>query len=98
MEKNDYGKFTLVRCFPLTGRTHQIRVHLKYAGFPLVGDEKYAGRKTARLDKRWCPRQFLHATRIQFYHPVTGERMEFESELPEDLKEVLNKLTSELVN
>ncbi len=93
MERSEYGKFTLVRCFPLTGRTHQIRVHLKYAGFPLVGDEKYAGRKTARLDKRWCPRQFLHAARIQFYHPMTGKRMELVSQLPEDLQSVLDQLT-----
>jgi 23S rRNA pseudouridine1911/1915/1917 synthase len=96
MERGDYGKFTLVRCLPLTGRTHQIRVHLKYIGFPLVGDEKYAGRKTARLDKKWCPRQFLHAAKLQFYHPVTGERLEFESGLPDDLQQVMEIL--EVVN
>jgi 23S rRNA pseudouridine1911/1915/1917 synthase len=94
MEKSNYGKFTLVRCYPLTGRTHQIRVHLKYINFPLVGDEKYAGRKTARLDKRWCPRQFLHAAKLSFYHPATGNRMEFESGLPEDLMKVLDSLRS----
>jgi 23S rRNA pseudouridine1911/1915/1917 synthase len=92
LERNDYGKFTLVRCFPLTGRTHQIRVHLKHIGFSIVGDEKYGGRKTARLDGRWCKRQFLHAAKIQFYHPQDGRKMEFESELPEDLKEALGNL------
>jgi 23S rRNA pseudouridine1911/1915/1917 synthase len=92
LERTDYNKFTLVRCFPLTGRTHQIRVHLKYLGFPIVGDEKYGGRKTVRLDKRWCPRQFLHAAHLEFDHPETGERMIFESELPDDLKVALGNL------
>ncbi|OGE25044.1 hypothetical protein A3C26_04405 [Candidatus Daviesbacteria bacterium RIFCSPHIGHO2_02_FULL_39_12] len=89
-----YNLFTLLRCFPKTGRTHQIRVHLKYIGHPIVSDEKYAGRKMYRLDKRWCPRIFLHAARIGFYHPQTGKWMEFESELPEDLKNVLSFLSS----
>ncbi|KKQ13598.1 MAG: Pseudouridine synthase, partial [Candidatus Daviesbacteria bacterium GW2011_GWA1_36_8] len=56
------------------------------------GDEKYAGRKTARLDHHWCPRQFLHAAKLEFDHPVTGERMVFESQLPSDLKKVLDVL------
>lgn len=89
LEKSGYGKFTLLRCFPQTGRTHQIRVHLKYLGFPIVGDSKYGGRKTVRLDHRWVPRQFLHAARIEFTHPKTGERMSFESKLPEDLEKAL---------
>lgn len=87
-----YGEFTLVRCFPLTGRTHQIRVHLKYLGFPIAGDDKYGGRKTARLDHRWIHRQFLHATHLEFNHPKTGERISFDSPLPSDLKEALLKL------
>jgi 23S rRNA pseudouridine1911/1915/1917 synthase len=53
----------------------------------------YAGRKTYRLDKRWCPRQFLHAAKIGFNHPVNGEWLEFEIPLPGDLKEALAKLT-----
>lgn len=84
-----YQDFTLLDCLPLTGRTHQIRVHLKYAGFPIVADEKYGGRKTVRLDRRWCPRQFLHAAKIEFNHPKTGERVNFESPLPEDLEKAL---------
>ena len=87
-----YQDFTLVDCFPLTGRTHQIRVHLKYAGFPIVADEKYGGRKTVRLDHRWCPRQFLHAAKLEINHPGTGERMSFESPLPEDLNHALSLL------
>ncbi len=94
LERTNYGNFTLVRAFPLTGRTHQIRVHLKYLGFPIVGDEKYAGRKTARLDGRWCKRQFLHAAKISFYHPANGEKLEFTAELPADLVKVLESLKS----
>lgn len=85
----NYNQFTLLRCLPKTGRTHQIRVHLKYINSPIVADEKYAGRKMFRLDRRWCPRLFLHAKKIGFLHPQKGEWMEFESELPKDLREVL---------
>jgi 23S rRNA pseudouridine1911/1915/1917 synthase len=91
-----YYNYTLVKAKPHTGRTHQIRVHLKYIGFPIVADEKYAGRKTYRLDKRWCPRQFLHAAKIGFKHPVSGEWMEFESPLPEDLEEALTNLKTQM--
>lgn len=92
LDRSGYGKFTLLRCFPLTGRTHQIRVHLKYIGHPIVSDNKYGGRKTFRLDHRWCPRQFLHAAKIEFKHPATGEMVSLESMLPEDLKLSLEKL------
>lgn len=92
LEKQKYGEFTLVKCFPKTGRTHQIRVHLKYIGHPIVSDEKYVGRKMFRLDHRWCPRMFLHALKIGFYHPGTGAWMELEAQLPEDLKKTLENL------
>jgi 23S rRNA pseudouridine1911/1915/1917 synthase len=88
----NYQTLTLVRCFPKTGRTHQIRVHLKHIGFPIVSDEKYVGRKMYRLDHRWCPRQFLHAAKISFKHPVSDEPMEFESKLPQDLEIALKFL------
>ncbi len=93
LERTNYNQFTLLKCKPRTGRTHQIRVHLKYIGNPVVADERYVGRKTYRLDKRWCPRQFLHAAKISFKHPKSGEWMELESGLPEDLKKALSKLT-----
>lgn len=79
-------KFSLLELYPETGRTHQIRVHLKFIGHPIVGDEKYAGRKTARNDRKWCARQFLHAAGLSFNHPVTGEKIELVSELPSDLQ------------
>jgi 23S rRNA pseudouridine1911/1915/1917 synthase len=80
---------TLVEFHPKTGRTHQIRIHAKHIGHAIVADEFYAGRKTARNDRKWCPRLFLHASSIKFVHPVTNKNVEFKSELPTDLKEVL---------
>jgi 23S rRNA pseudouridine1911/1915/1917 synthase len=89
------GGFSLVELHPKTGRTHQIRVHMDYLHHPLVGDERYAGRKRARLDHVWCPRQWLHAWKIGFVHPVTGESMEFAAPIPEDLDSALKVLDSE---
>ncbi len=85
MERTNYQQFSLLYAFPKTGRTHQIRVHLKHLNFPIVGDQKYGGRKIVRLDHRWCKRQFLHAAKISLLHPKTGEQLEFESPLPQDL-------------
>lgn len=83
---------TLVEFFPKTGRTHQIRIHCKYIGHAIVADEFYAGRKTARNDRKWCPRLFLHAASIKFIHPVSGQPVEFSSPLPEDLSGVLDNI------
>ena len=91
--KNNQGIYSLVNVFPKTGRTHQIRIHMKYLGYPLVADDFYAGRKTSRDDKEWCPRLFLHAKSIMFAHPKTGEKISFEAKLPHDLDKVLQKLT-----
>jgi 23S rRNA pseudouridine1911/1915/1917 synthase len=86
--------FSLVEFYPKTGRTHQIRIHAKYLGHPLVSDDFYAGRKTARKDRKWCPRLFLHAKAIRFLHPVTKKEMKFESELAEDLQSALDQLST----
>ena len=83
---------TLVEFSPKTGRTHQIRIHSKYIGHAIVSDEFYAGRKTARNDRKWCPRLFLHAASIKFIHPESGKVFEFASELPEELQDVLAKI------
>ncbi len=83
---------SLVELFPKTGRTHQIRVHLRYLGHPIVADTFYAGRKRSREDKKWCPRLFLHASKIGFKHPQTGKRVVFKSELPPELEQVLQFL------
>jgi 23S rRNA pseudouridine1911/1915/1917 synthase len=92
----DKMKYSLVRFEPKTGRTHQIRIHAKYLGHPLVGDNFYAGRKTSRNDRKWCPRLFLHAAGIKFIHPNTKKFMEFSLELPEDLKNIINYLEKQL--
>ncbi len=81
---------SLLEITPETGRTHQIRVHLKYLGFPIVGDSFYAGRKQARDDRKFCPRVFLHAGSLSFTHPVTNEKLEFSSDLPGELKKLLD--------
>ncbi|HUD44507.1 MAG TPA: RluA family pseudouridine synthase [Patescibacteria group bacterium] len=85
--------FSLVDLTPKTGRTHQIRVHMKYLNHPIVSDFLYAGRKTARDDRKLLERVFLHAAKISFNHPVTRERIHFESPLPEELQSSINRLT-----
>lgn len=87
--KKVYDEFTLLEICPLTGRTHQIRVHLAASGHPVVGDSRYGRRKT----KIRCPRLFLHAQRLAVTHPETGVRMEFDSPLPQDLEAFLKNLS-----
>lgn len=81
--------FTLLELTPKTGRTHQIRVHLKYFNHPIFGDFLYAGRKTSRQDRKVLERFFLHAQKINFFHPKTKKKVEFESPLPLELKQAL---------
>lgn len=90
-----YQGFSLVSCWPKTGRTHQIRVHMAHLQHPLVGDEKYVGRKRAKLDAVWCPRQFLHAAEISFTHPRTGKLVSFEAPLSDDLKSALEFVSAD---
>jgi len=78
---------TLLRCRLVTGRTHQIRVHLAAIGHPVLGDPAY-GVPGGQIGLR---RQFLHAARLAFAHPADGRRMELESELPADLAEALER-------
>jgi len=85
------GDYSLVEAEPKTGRTHQIRVHFASIGHPVVGDTLY-GRRRARLP---VPRQFLHAQRLGFTHPLTGQPLEFEAPLPIDLAAVLHLLEYE---
>lgn len=83
-----FGKYTLVRCRLRTGRTHQIRVHMEYLGYPLVGDPKYSPMKTQFAIKG----QALHSQTLEFTHPRTGERMQFEAPLPEDMHKIVTRL------
>jgi 23S rRNA pseudouridine1911/1915/1917 synthase len=82
-----YGQFSLVRVKPVTGRTHQIRVHLAFTGHPVTGDELYGHRRVPGL-----ARQFLHAARLGFFQPTSGDWIELESALPADLADFLETL------
>lgn len=83
-----FGKYTVVRCRLKTGRTHQIRVHMEYLGYPLVGDPKYSPMKTPFAING----QALHSLTLSFTHPRTGERLTFEAPLPEDMQKILTRL------
>ncbi|KKI93719.1 pseudouridine synthase [Bacillus sp. SA1-12] len=82
-----FENFTFVECQLETGRTHQIRVHMKYIGYPLVGDPKYGPKKTLSING-----QALHAGILGFVHPRTKEYLEFEAPLPEEFENVLNQI------
>ena len=86
-------KYTLLNLFPKTGRTHQIRVHIKSIGHPVVSDLIYTPKKLLKFDFLWCPRLFLHASKIKFTHPKSKKDIEFKSGLPGDLKDALSYLT-----
>jgi len=89
--KKEYKEFTFLEIRPVTGRTHQIRVHLAASGHPLLGDMRY-GRKKPVIE---CTRLFLHASCLSFIHPDTGKRVKFFSPLPRDLNSILDKLKNQ---
>src|SRR5579872_701343 len=84
----------LLECRLLTGRTHQIRVHLAHRGHPLIGDPVYGGRAGRALSRAigMFPRQALHARHLGFVHPATGEALSFDSKLPDDMAELVTNL------
>lgn len=100
----EWGPVSMVECTLETGRTHQVRVHMAHAGHPLLGDPLYGlarNGQTARLKKGGLPeelipqvldfpRQALHAAEIAFIHPLTGEEMWFEADLPDDMQELIS--------
>lgn len=98
-----FGYVTLVECVLETGRTHQIRAHMKHIGHPLFGDERYGGTEILRGQRsssykafiqncfNICPRQALHARTLGFVHPRTGRQMDFTSELPDDMRQLIGK-------
>lgn len=98
-----FGFVTLIECILETGRTHQIRAHMKHIGHPLFCDERYGGSEILRGTRsssykafiqncfKLCPRQALHAQTLGFVHPVTGEQMDFTSEWPDDFKALIEK-------
>jgi 23S rRNA pseudouridine1911/1915/1917 synthase len=84
-----YDNYTLVDCYPLTGRTHQIRVHLAYVGYPIVCDHIYGRRKRSFPQLK---RHFLHAAQITFKRPSDDEELTFEAELPPELQVIIDQL------
>lgn len=78
--------YSFLELYPKTGRTHQLRVHLKHIGHPIVGDHLYAGRKLYKEDKEKFSGLMLHAKEITFTHPITKEKMKLEAPLAEDFK------------
>jgi 23S rRNA pseudouridine1911/1915/1917 synthase len=98
-----FGYVTLVSCILETGRTHQIRVHMKHIGHPIFNDERYGGNLILKgttftkykqfIDNcfKVLPRQALHAKTLGFVHPTTGEMMRFDTELPQDMQECIEK-------
>lgn len=98
-----FGYVTLVECILETGRTHQIRAHMKHIGHPLFGDERYGGTEILRGQRsstykafiqncfKLCNRQALHAKTIGFVHPTTGRQMDFNSDLPADMEQLIDK-------
>jgi len=99
-ENNNVPTFSFIECILETGRTHQIRVHMSHAGNNIFGDKKYKKRfkkfkninEDLEKDLLKLDRQFLHAKILGFFHPKTGEEMEFSSILPQDLENILKKL------
>ena len=85
-------RYSYLAVMPVTGRTHQIRVHLKYLGYPVVGDIKYLGRRLARLDYKWCGRMFLHAAELGLEHPISQLNLTIRAQLPDDLAEALKNI------
>jgi 23S rRNA pseudouridine1911/1915/1917 synthase len=90
----EIGAYGVVECRLETGRTHQIRIHLSEAGFGLCGERVYTRGvgEAPRVDESGAPRQALHAFRLGFRHPVSGERMEFERGWSGDLREWMEGL------
>ena len=98
-----FGYVTLVECILETGRTHQIRAHMKHIGHPLFNDERYGGSEILRGERtgsykqfvingfKLCPRQALHARTLGFVHPATGKQMDFTSSLPLDMEQLIDK-------
>ena len=98
-----FGYVTLVECILETGRTHQIRAHMKHIGHPLFGDERYGGMEIRRGQRsatykafiqncfKLCNRQALHAKTLGFVHPTTGKQMDFTSQLPNDMAQLIDK-------
>ena len=83
-----YNDCSLLECELLTGRTHQIRVHMKYIGYPIYNDPIYTNAKCSDFG------QFLHSREIDFNHPITNKHLHFTAPLPKEFQDFINNLTS----
>jgi 23S rRNA pseudouridine1911/1915/1917 synthase len=102
--RESHGRYGLIRCEPKTGRTHQIRVHLQSVGAPLLADKSYGRGRPERCttadlglsgeERVLLDRHALHAARLEFSHPLSGERLAFEAALPDDMAETLEAMRS----
>jgi 23S rRNA pseudouridine1911/1915/1917 synthase len=90
--KRHANTYTQLALYPKTGRTHQIRVHIKSIGNPVVSDSLYTPRKLLGFDLTWCERLFLHAQNIEFVHPKTKKKVSYSCNLPNDLKNAILSL------
>ncbi len=89
----EFGKCTLLKISPRTGRTHQIRVHLSYIGHPIIGDVVYGNKSSHEIAAKInLKRHFLHASRIAFFHPILKKEIDLSDELADDLKSALEEL------
>src|SRR3990170_663738 len=86
------AQYSMLELTPLTGRTHQIRVHLAHIGHPVAGDTIYGGRRKVVEERKWCPRLWLHAKYLEFVHPATGNRVSFEAPVPEELQRLVTSV------
>lgn len=93
VDERGYSGFSMVEFAPKTGRTHQIRVHARHVGHPLVGDKEYAGRKRSREDRKWAPRVMLQAQTLEFTLPKCKDRVKFTSK-----QELMGKVSEYLTN
>ena len=90
--RETFPKATLIEAEPVTGRTHQIRVHAAHAGFPLLGDDKYGSREGEALTRQLgLSRLFLHAESLTFPEPSSGRPVQIRAPLPEELEAVLSR-------
>lgn len=94
----NFKNYSLLKIKIITGRTHQIRVHFSSIGHPVLGDKTYGKKLYIEIGKRKIPvqRQMLHAFKIEFIHPITGQLLQLEAPLPDDMKEVINILSEEV--
>ncbi|PXF28651.1 23S rRNA pseudouridylate synthase [Pokkaliibacter plantistimulans] len=94
-----FASYTLIEAKPITGRTHQIRVHTQFAGHPIIGDDKYGVDEVNKVAKQYgLNRLFLHAAKLTFRHPVSGEVVSIKADYDVELHAVIDRLAAEIIS